>query len=84
VDLKGGEVSYCIFLVKKCTFSILPKLLDVGLEAYPYPPEEAEDATQPPIEISLRLPDNVMYFADPLIARWDPAGTNLGHEFILS
>ncbi|XP_075295632.1 dynein axonemal intermediate chain 7 isoform X3 [Opisthocomus hoazin] len=50
------------------------ELLDVGLEAYPYPPEEAEDATQPPIEISLRLPDNVMYFADPLIARWDPAG----------
>ncbi|KFO86055.1 Protein CASC1, partial [Buceros rhinoceros silvestris] len=50
------------------------ELLDVGLEAYPYPPEEAEDATQPPVQITLRLSDNVLYFEDPLIARWDPAG----------
>ncbi|XP_033919147.1 dynein axonemal intermediate chain 7 [Melopsittacus undulatus] len=47
---------------------------DVGLEAYPYPPEEAEDATHPPIEITLRLSDKVMYFATPVIARWDPEG----------
>ncbi|KFW09777.1 Protein CASC1, partial [Fulmarus glacialis] len=50
------------------------ELLDVGLEAYPYPPEEAEDATHPPLQITLRLLDNVMYFEDPVIARWDPAG----------
>ncbi|XP_061216104.1 dynein axonemal intermediate chain 7 isoform X4 [Neopsephotus bourkii] len=50
------------------------ELRNVGLEAYPYPPEEAEDATHPPIEITLRLSDNVMYFATPVIARWDPAG----------
>lgn len=62
----------------------MPKLRDVGLEAYPYPSEEAEDAIHPPIEITLRLSDNVMYFATPVIARWDPAGTNLGHKFILS
>lgn len=63
----------------------MPKLLDVGLEAYPYPPEEAEDATHPPVQITLRLSDNVMYFEDPVIARWDPAGMNLGHHrFILS
>ncbi|NWS52563.1 CASC1 protein, partial [Chunga burmeisteri] len=47
---------------------------DVGLEAYPYPPEEAEDATHPPIQITLKLSDNVLYFEDPVIARWDPAG----------
>uniref|UniRef100_A0A672UN78 Dynein axonemal intermediate chain 7 n=1 Tax=Strigops habroptila TaxID=2489341 RepID=A0A672UN78_STRHB len=50
------------------------ELRDVGLEAYPYPSEEAEDAIHPPIEITLRLSDNVMYFATPVIARWDPAG----------
>ncbi|XP_040985588.1 dynein intermediate chain CFAP94, axonemal isoform X11 [Aquila chrysaetos chrysaetos] len=50
------------------------EVLDVGLQAYPYPPEEAEDATHPPIQITLRLSDNVMYFEDPVIARWDPAG----------
>ncbi|PKU38103.1 protein hypothetical protein [Limosa lapponica baueri] len=50
------------------------RLLDVGLEAYTYPPEEAEDAAHPPIQITLRLSDDVMYFKDPVIARWDPAG----------
>ncbi|KFW73320.1 Protein CASC1, partial [Pygoscelis adeliae] len=50
------------------------EVLDVGLEAYPYPPEEAEDTTRPPVRITLRLSDNVMYFEDPVIARWDPAG----------
>ncbi|KFV05058.1 Protein CASC1, partial [Pterocles gutturalis] len=50
------------------------ELLDIGLETYPYHPEEAEDATLPPIQITLRLSDDVMYFEDPVIARWDPAG----------
>ncbi|KGL88888.1 Protein CASC1, partial [Charadrius vociferus] len=50
------------------------ELLAVGLEAYPYPPEEAEDTTHPPIRITLRLSDSVMYFEDPVVARWDPAG----------
>ncbi|NXJ00929.1 CASC1 protein, partial [Psophia crepitans] len=50
------------------------ELRDVGLQAYPYPPAEAEDTTHPPIQITLRLSDNVMYFGDPVVARWDPAG----------
>ncbi|NXF30916.1 CASC1 protein, partial [Nyctibius bracteatus] len=50
------------------------ELRGLGLEVYPYPPEEAEDATHPPIQITLRLSDDVMYFEDPVIARWDPAG----------
>ncbi|NXT81291.1 CASC1 protein, partial [Zapornia atra] len=50
------------------------ELLNGGLEVYPYPPEEAEGTTQPPIKITLRLPDNVMHFEDPVIARWDPTG----------
>ncbi|NXG48255.1 CASC1 protein, partial [Psilopogon haemacephalus] len=43
------------------------KVLDGGLEAYPYPPGEA-------IQITLRLPDHVVYFVDPVVAQWDPAG----------
>ncbi|XP_068805796.1 dynein axonemal intermediate chain 7 isoform X2 [Struthio camelus] len=52
------------------------EVLDVGLEAYPYPPEseEPEDGTHPPIGITLKLSDNVIYFEEPVIARWDPAG----------
>lgn len=67
-----------------CPFPLLPKLLDVGLEVYPYSPDEAEDGTKAAVEITLRLPDNVIYFQMPVVARWDPAGTNLGHKSILN
>ncbi|XP_074907573.1 dynein axonemal intermediate chain 7 isoform X13 [Buteo buteo] len=60
--------------VKQINDWSMVEVLNVGLQAYPYPPEEAEDATYPPIQITLRLSDNVMYFEDPVIARWDPAG----------
>ncbi|NXI73286.1 CASC1 protein, partial [Anseranas semipalmata] len=50
------------------------ELRDVGLEAYPYPPEESEDATHPAVQITLRLPDNAIYCKEPVIARWDPSG----------
>ncbi|NXM03001.1 CASC1 protein, partial [Tyrannus savana] len=48
------------------------ELVDAGLEVYPYSPEEAEDATESIIQITLRLPDNVVYFDSPVVARWDP------------
>ncbi|KAL9854755.1 dynein axonemal intermediate chain 7-like isoform 2-T2 [Geothlypis trichas] len=50
------------------------ELLDVGLEVYPYSPGKAEDGTQEAVQITLRVPDNVIYFKVPVIARWDPAG----------
>ncbi|XP_031963059.1 protein CASC1-like [Corvus moneduloides] len=54
------------------------ELLDVGLQVYPYSPGEAEDGTQAAVQITLRLPDNVIviviYFEAPVVARWDPAG----------
>ncbi|NXK66527.1 CASC1 protein, partial [Sylvietta virens] len=52
----------------------LVELLDVGLEVYPYSPGKAEDGTQAAVQITLRLPDDVIYFQVPLVARWDPAG----------
>ncbi|KAK2537662.1 Casc1 [Columba guinea] len=60
--------------VKQINDWSMVELLDVGLEAYPHPSEEAEDAAQPLIKITLGLSDSVMYFEDPVIARWDPAG----------
>ncbi|NXL46126.1 CASC1 protein, partial [Podilymbus podiceps] len=60
--------------VKQAKGWSMVEVLDAGLEAYTYPPEEAEGATHPPIQITLRLSDSVMYFEDPMIARWDPAG----------
>ncbi|XP_057878913.1 dynein axonemal intermediate chain 7 [Melospiza georgiana] len=53
---------------------IMVELLDVGLEEYPYSPGKAEDGTQEAVQITLRLPDNVIYFKVPVLARWDPAG----------
>uniref|UniRef100_A0A674JEY8 Dynein axonemal intermediate chain 7 n=1 Tax=Terrapene triunguis TaxID=2587831 RepID=A0A674JEY8_9SAUR len=52
------------------------ELLDVGLETYPYPPEseETEDATYPRIGVTLRLLDSVIFFEEPMVARWDSAG----------
>ncbi|XP_014744575.1 PREDICTED: protein CASC1 isoform X2 [Sturnus vulgaris] len=50
------------------------ELLDVGLELYPYSPGEAEDGTQETVQITLKLPDNVIYFKVPVVARWEPAG----------
>ncbi|NXO19066.1 CASC1 protein, partial [Oriolus oriolus] len=50
------------------------ELLDVGLEVYPYSPGEAEDGTHTAVQITLRLPEDVIYFEVPVVARWDPAG----------
>ncbi|XP_050825828.1 dynein axonemal intermediate chain 7-like [Serinus canaria] len=50
------------------------ELLDVGLEVFPYSPGQAEDGTQEAVQITLELPDNVIYFKVPVVARWDPAG----------
>ncbi|NXJ06559.1 CASC1 protein, partial [Odontophorus gujanensis] len=50
------------------------ELVNGGLEAYPYPPQGPEDTMHPPIQITLGLPNNVMYWKQPVIARWDPAG----------
>ncbi|NXK98004.1 CASC1 protein, partial [Formicarius rufipectus] len=50
------------------------ELLDVGLEVFPYSSEEAEDATESAIQITLSLPEDVVYFDSPLVAWWDPSG----------
>ncbi|XP_035280691.1 protein CASC1 [Anguilla anguilla] len=58
------------------------KILDVGLQAFPYPPDQAqiqssitkkeEPSSSPPVGITMTLPDSVIFLEDPMIACWDP------------
>ncbi|KAJ7329261.1 hypothetical protein JRQ81_015435 [Phrynocephalus forsythii] len=52
------------------------EVLDTGLEVYPYVAvcEENEDHSAVTVGITVRLLDNVIYFEEPLLARWDKAG----------
>ncbi|XP_029456007.1 protein CASC1 [Rhinatrema bivittatum] len=73
-------------------WSIL-QLLEGGLQTYSYPPEtvqtatprqekEGESLTFPPVGISFQLHDNVIFFEDPQVARWDPEGKNWRTDYI--
>nr|XP_005992340.2 PREDICTED: protein CASC1 isoform X1 [Latimeria chalumnae] len=64
------------------------ELLDSGLEFFPYPSEtlknnssnvkieekENETLALPPVGVTIKLPENVMFFETPQIARWDNTG----------
>ncbi|XP_066120905.1 dynein axonemal intermediate chain 7 isoform X1 [Saccopteryx bilineata] len=49
-----------------------------GLQKYVYPPATTEDSetenTFPPIEVKLEVHENVIFFEDPMVARWDAKG----------
>lgn len=56
-----------------------PQLLDTGLQMFGYPTgktssPENEAHTCPPVGVSVRLPDCVVFLEPPLVARWDTAG----------
>uniref|UniRef100_A0A8C3THK9 Dynein axonemal intermediate chain 7 n=1 Tax=Chelydra serpentina TaxID=8475 RepID=A0A8C3THK9_CHESE len=76
---QSGLQNLVVLLLFLMTFSLFftspSKLLDAGLETYPYPPEseETEDATYPCIGVTLRLLDSVIFFEEPVVARWDSA-----------
>ncbi|XP_057558187.1 dynein axonemal intermediate chain 7 isoform X5 [Hippopotamus amphibius kiboko] len=46
-----------------------------GLQKYTYPPETTEDFETenvfPPIEVMLEVHENVIFFENPMVARWD-------------
>lgn len=58
---------------------IFEKILKEGLQKYIYPPETTEDVETenafPPIEVTLEVQENVIFFEDPMVARWDAEGT---------
>lgn len=41
---------------------------------FSYPTDEKEEATSPPISVSLTLPDSNIFLETPQVARWDVAG----------
>ncbi|XP_037704031.1 dynein intermediate chain CFAP94, axonemal isoform X3 [Choloepus didactylus] len=49
-----------------------------GLQKYIYPPETTEDFETenafPPIEVMLQVHENVIFFENPMVARWDLEG----------
>ncbi|XP_004479989.1 dynein axonemal intermediate chain 7 isoform X2 [Dasypus novemcinctus] len=49
-----------------------------GLQKYVYPPETTEDFETenvfPPIEVMLQVHENVIFFEEPMVARWDSEG----------
>ncbi|XP_057412479.1 dynein axonemal intermediate chain 7 isoform X6 [Balaenoptera acutorostrata] len=53
-------------------------ILKEGLQKYTYPPETAEDFETenafPPIEVMLEVHENVIFFENPVVARWDAEG----------
>ncbi|XP_054552344.1 dynein axonemal intermediate chain 7 isoform X3 [Talpa occidentalis] len=57
---------------------IIVEILKEGLHKYTYPPETAEDLEAenafPPIEVTLQVHDNVLFFEEPMVARWDAEG----------
>ncbi|XP_006727815.2 protein CASC1 [Leptonychotes weddellii] len=57
---------------------MIVEILKEGLQKYIYPPETTEDVETenafPPIEVTLEVQKNVIFFEDPMVARWDAEG----------
>ncbi|XP_045144418.1 dynein axonemal intermediate chain 7 [Echinops telfairi] len=57
---------------------MMVEILKEGLQRYNYPPETSEDLEIenifPPIVVTIKVQENVIFFEDPIVARWDPEG----------
>uniref|UniRef100_A0A2K6LIP3 Dynein axonemal intermediate chain 7 n=1 Tax=Rhinopithecus bieti TaxID=61621 RepID=A0A2K6LIP3_RHIBE len=57
---------------------MIVEILKEGLQKYTYPPETTEDFETenafPPIEVTLEVHENVIFFEDPMVVRWDAEG----------
>ncbi|XP_012588235.1 PREDICTED: protein CASC1 [Condylura cristata] len=57
---------------------LIVEILKEGLHKYIYPPETADDLEAenafPPIEVTLQVHENVLFFEEPVVARWDAEG----------
>ncbi|ELR51804.1 Cancer susceptibility candidate protein 1-like protein, partial [Bos mutus] len=57
---------------------MIVEILKEGLQKYTYPPETTEDLEAenvfPPIEVTLEVHENVIFFENPMVARWDAEG----------
>ncbi|XP_053410335.1 dynein axonemal intermediate chain 7 [Nycticebus coucang] len=57
---------------------MIVEILKEGLQKYTYPPETTEDLEVenafPPVEVTLQVHDNVIFFEDPMVVRWNAEG----------
>ncbi|XP_029420813.1 protein CASC1 isoform X2 [Nannospalax galili] len=57
---------------------MIVEILKDGLQKFMYPPETHEEpdpeSTFPPIEVTLEVHENVIFFEDPKVIRWDDEG----------
>ncbi|XP_006140360.1 protein CASC1 isoform X1 [Tupaia chinensis] len=57
---------------------MIVEILKEGLQKYTYPPETTEDLETenvfPPIDVTLKVHKNVIFFEDPMVVRWDAEG----------
>nr|XP_044995479.1 dynein axonemal intermediate chain 7 isoform X2 [Jaculus jaculus] len=57
---------------------IIVEIRKEGLQKFKYPPDATEEPdsenTFPPIEVTLEVRENVLFFEDPMIIRWDDKG----------
>ncbi|KAM7115361.1 dynein axonemal intermediate chain 7 isoform 2-T2 [Molossus nigricans] len=64
--------------VKELGDSVVQMIPKDGLQKYIYPPTTTEDFetenTFPPIEVMLEVNENVIFFEQPMVARWDAEG----------
>ncbi|KAM3925258.1 dynein axonemal intermediate chain 7 [Leptodactylus fuscus] len=66
------------------------QLVSGGLQKFPYPQEsylsaslgmslqekDIEGLISPPVGVSIKVPNHVIFFEDPQVARWDPESSN--------
>uniref|UniRef100_A0A2K6GBM9 Dynein axonemal intermediate chain 7 n=1 Tax=Propithecus coquereli TaxID=379532 RepID=A0A2K6GBM9_PROCO len=57
---------------------MIVEILKEGLQKYKYPPETTEEYDPenvfPPIDVTLEVHENVIFFEDPMVVRWDAEG----------
>ncbi|XP_062931838.1 dynein axonemal intermediate chain 7 [Cynocephalus volans] len=57
---------------------MIVEILKEGLQKYTYPPKTTEEFETenafPPIEVTLEVHENVIFFEDPIVVRWDTEG----------
>ncbi|CAB1444420.1 unnamed protein product [Pleuronectes platessa] len=78
----GGVFYYDVFRIPPQAHRVngweIRQKLHTGLQIFPYPPEtfnsdEHQALTCPPVGMSVKLPDCVVFLETPQVARWDAA-----------
>ncbi|XP_060759710.1 dynein axonemal intermediate chain 7 [Neoarius graeffei] len=85
----GGVYYFDVFQLPPQSLTInswkIIEILDTGLQNFPYPseqlyssgsekPEDSSTQSDPPVGVTVALPESVIFMQEPQVARWDPVG----------